>query len=69
MTTTSGVIFLYTTDTVLASIAVMHLDEMGYTAAAAAMAVMIMLTSALARLIHSTVSYVLIKHTQRWRCR
>ncbi|WP_394243179.1 putative 2-aminoethylphosphonate ABC transporter permease subunit [Vibrio astriarenae] len=69
MTTTSGVIFLYTTDTVLASIAVMHLDEMGYTAAAAAMAVMIMLTSALARLIHSTVSYVLIKHTQRWRYR
>lgn len=69
MTTTSGVIFLYTTDTVLASIAVMHLDEMGYTAAAAAMAVMIMLTSALARLIHSMVSYVLIKHTQRWRYR
>lgn len=66
MTTTSGVIFLYTTDTVLASIAVMHLDEMGYTAAAAAMAVMIMLSSAVARMIHSVVSHVLIKHTQRW---
>lgn len=69
MTTTSGVIFLYTTDTVLASIAVMHLDEMGYTAAAAAMAVMIMLTSAVARVIHSGISYVLIKHTQNWRYR
>lgn len=69
MTTTSGVIFLYTTDTVLASIAVMHLDEMGYTAAAAAMAVMIMITSAIARLIHSVISHVLIKHTQRWRYR
>lgn len=69
MTTTSGVIFLYTTDTVLASIAVMHLDEMGYTAAAAAMAVMIMVTSAIARIIHALISHVLIKHTQRWRYR
>ncbi|WP_241901259.1 putative 2-aminoethylphosphonate ABC transporter permease subunit [Vibrio sp. 10N.286.49.B3] len=69
MTTTSGVIFLYTNDTVLASIAVMHLDGMGYTAAAAAMAIMIMLTSAVARIIHAIISYVLIKKTQRWRHR
>ncbi|MCQ1057680.1 putative 2-aminoethylphosphonate ABC transporter permease subunit [Photobacterium sp. DNB23_23_1] len=69
MTTTSGVIFLYTTDNVLASIAVMHLDEMGYTAAAAAMAVMIMLTSAIARLIHGAFSHLLLKRTQRWRTR
>ncbi len=69
MTTTSGVIFLYTTENALASIAVMHLDEMGYTAAAAAMAVMIMLTSALARLIHGAVSYLLLNRTQRWRFR
>ncbi|MDR9826264.1 putative 2-aminoethylphosphonate ABC transporter permease subunit [Vibrio sp. FNV 38] len=69
MTTTSGVIFLYGTDTVLASIAVMHLDEMGYTAAAAAMATMIMVTSAIARLIHAGISTVLLKRTQQWRNR
>ncbi|MGF1701638.1 putative 2-aminoethylphosphonate ABC transporter permease subunit [Photobacterium makurazakiensis] len=69
MTTTSGVIFLYTTENALASIAVMHLDEMGYTAAAAAMAVMIMLTSAVARLLHGAISYLLLKRTQSWRTR
>ncbi|MGF1684101.1 putative 2-aminoethylphosphonate ABC transporter permease subunit [Photobacterium minamisatsumaniensis] len=69
MTTTSGVIFLYTTENALASIAVMHLDEMGYTAAAAAMAVMIMLTSAVARIIHGVISYLLLKRTQSWRIR
>lgn len=47
MTTVSAVIFLYTPDTVLASVAVLNMDDAGDTAAAAAMATLIVLSSAL----------------------
>jgi iron(III) transport system permease protein len=46
MTTVSAVIFLYSTDTKLAAISIIHMDEAGSTAAAAAMAVTIVATSA-----------------------
>ena len=46
MTTVSAVIFLYSTDTKLASVAVVNMDDAGTTAAAAAMAMMIVYTSA-----------------------
>ena len=45
LTTVSAVIFLYGAGTKLASIAIVHMDEAGATAAAAAMATMIMLTA------------------------
>ena len=46
MTTVSAVIFLYSTDTKLASVSIINMDESGFTAAAAAMAITIVATSA-----------------------
>ena len=40
MTTVSGVIFLYSYDTTLASVSAIHLDEQGEVAKAAAMAML-----------------------------
>jgi iron(III) transport system permease protein len=69
MTTVSAVIFLYSTDTRLASIAVVNMDEAGFTAAAAAMAVMIVLTSAGVKLANVILTYGLQRRTQAWRRR
>ena len=46
MTTISAVVFLYSPKTTLASIAILHLDEAGEIGAAAAMATLIVVTSA-----------------------
>ncbi|MCE8020901.1 putative 2-aminoethylphosphonate ABC transporter permease subunit [Halomonas sp. MCCC 1A11036] len=67
MTTVSAVVFLYTSDTRLASVAVMHLDEAGYFASAAAMAVLIFFTSLGVKLVHATLSHLLLTRAQRWR--
>nr|WP_298249657.1 putative 2-aminoethylphosphonate ABC transporter permease subunit [uncultured Halomonas sp.] len=67
MTTVSAVVFLYTSDTRLASVAVMHLDEAGYFASAAAMAVLIFFTSLAVKLAHATISYLLLTRAQHWR--
>ena len=69
MTTVSSVIFLYGSNTKLASVSIIHMDEAGFTAAAAAMAVVIVLTSALVKLIHSLLTYQLSRATQAWRVR
>lgn len=69
MTTVSAVVFLYSADTTLASIAVMNMDEAGDTAPAAAMAVMLMMTSLVIKGIHWTLSSQLLNRTQRWRQR
>lgn len=69
MTTVSAVVFLYSADTTLASIAVMNMDEAGDTAPAAAMAVMLMMTSLVIKGIHWTLSKQLLNRTQRWRQR
>ena len=45
MTTVSGVIFLYSYDTTLASVSSIHLDEQGDVAGAAAMAMLIVYIS------------------------
>src|SRR3546814_508660 len=49
MTTVSAVVFLYGPDTALASVAVLNMDDAGDVAPAAAMAMMIVYTSALVR--------------------
>ncbi len=67
MTTVSAVVFLYTSDTRLASVAVMHLDEAGYFASAAAMAVLIFFTSLAVKLAHAALSQLLLNRAQTWR--
>ncbi|OZG70953.1 phosphonate ABC transporter permease [Hahella sp. CCB-MM4] len=69
MTTVSAVIFLYSYNTMLASVAVLNMDDAGDIAPAAAMAVMIMLTCVTAKLVHWAISRVLLQRTQRWRIR
>ncbi|MBV2181012.1 MAG: putative 2-aminoethylphosphonate ABC transporter permease subunit [Castellaniella sp.] len=67
MTTVSAVIFLYTPDTVLASVAVLNMDDAGDTAAAAAMATLIVASSAVVSLLFAFLSGWLTRRTQRWR--
>jgi iron(III) transport system permease protein len=52
MTTVSAVIFLYGAHTKLAAISIVHMDEAGMSAAAAAMATMVLLTALGAKLLH-----------------
>jgi len=67
MTTISTVIFLYTADTMLASIAVIHIDETGFTAAAAAMGMLVVYACMIVRGIHYAVSVKVLKKFQSWR--
>jgi iron(III) transport system permease protein len=69
MTTVSAVIFLYGSNTKLAAVSIVHMDEAGFTAAAAAMAVVIVATSAIVKLLHSLLTRQLKKSTQAWRIR
>ncbi|MGH6793477.1 MAG: putative 2-aminoethylphosphonate ABC transporter permease subunit, partial [Methyloceanibacter sp.] len=69
MTTVSAVVFLYSPDTTLASVAVLNMDDAGQIAAAAAMGMMIFYTNAGARLIHALLSRGLLSRTQAWRRR
>lgn len=69
MTTVSSVIFLYGPDTKLAAVAVVNMDEAGATAAAAAMATMIVLVSLTIRVAHLIVERTLLHRLQRWRRR
>jgi iron(III) transport system permease protein len=67
MTTVSAVVFIYSTDTTLASVAVMNMDDAGAIAPAAAMAMMIAYTCAGARIIHALLSWGITTKTQAWR--
>ena len=67
MTTVSGVIFLYSYDTTLASVSAIHLDEQGDVAGAAAMAMLIVYISFVVRGLHTLASTLLLKRTQAWR--
>jgi iron(III) transport system permease protein len=67
MTTVSAVVFLYSPATKTASVAVLNMDDAGETAAAAAMAMMIVYTSAGVRLLHAGLSHALHRRTQAWR--
>jgi iron(III) transport system permease protein len=69
MTTVSAVIFLYGPETKLAAVAVINMDEAGMTAAAAAMATIIVLVSLVIRLLHLLVERTLLARLQRWRRR
>jgi iron(III) transport system permease protein len=67
MTTVSALIFLYSTDTKVASIAVVNMEDAGNTAAAAAMATMIVITSVGVKLVQSGLAALVDRHTQAWR--
>lgn len=69
LTTVSAVIFLYGPGTKLASIAIVHMDEMGAAAPAAAMATMIVATALAAKLLHLLVDRLLLGRLQAWRKR
>jgi len=69
MTTVSAVVFLYSTSTQLASVAVLNMDDAGDIAPAAAMGMMIFYTNVIARLAHTAISKLLLARTQAWRHR
>lgn len=67
MTTVSGVIFLYGIHTKLAALAVVHMDESGRQASAAAMAMLIVYACVVVRILQVLVSGSLITRLQKWR--
>ncbi|EGR9012752.1 putative 2-aminoethylphosphonate ABC transporter permease subunit [Vibrio parahaemolyticus] len=69
LTTTSAVVFLYSTDTIPASVSILNMDDAGQTGAAAAMAVMIMVAAAIAKIVQMTLGKWLESRTQAWRKR
>ena len=69
MTTVSAVVFLYSPETMLASVAVLNMDDAGDIAPAAAMALMIVYTSAVFRVLHALFARFINSRTQVWRTR
>jgi iron(III) transport system permease protein len=67
MTTISAVVFLYSPETKVASIAILNLDEAGEIGAAAAMAVLIALSSTVATLLFMVLARWSNKRTQAWK--
>jgi iron(III) transport system permease protein len=69
LTTVSAVVFLYTPNTQLASVAVLNMDDAGDVAPAAAMAVMLFIAAGLGRLALQGLGILVQRRTQRWRSR
>lgn len=67
MTTVSAVIFLYNTNTVLAAVAVLNMDDAGNVGGAAAMATLILVTSAAVSMLLASFSRFFLKRSQAWR--
>jgi iron(III) transport system permease protein len=67
MTTISAVVFLYSPETKVASIAILNLDEAGEMGAAAAMAVLIGIASTIATLLFMALAWWINSRTQAWR--
>ena len=69
LTTVSAVIFLYGPGTKLAAVAIVHMDEAGVTAGAAAMATLIVATALSAKLLHVLLNRLVLVRLQAWRNR
>src|SRR5204863_485447 len=69
LTTVSAVIFLYGPGTKLASVAIVHMDEAGMTAGAAAMATLIVGTALGVKLLHVFLDRLIFMRLQAWRRR
>jgi iron(III) transport system permease protein len=67
MTTISAVVFLYSPDTKVASIAILNLDEAGEPGAAAAMAILIAATSLTVCVLYLGLGRLVERKTQGWR--
>jgi iron(III) transport system permease protein len=67
MTTISAVVFLYSPDTKVASIAILNLDEAGEPGAAAAMAILIAATSLVVCIAYLGLGRLVERGTQKWR--
>jgi iron(III) transport system permease protein len=67
MASLSCAIFLYSPETILASVAIMHMDEAGDLGAAAALASLIVVTSTVACIGYSLLTRVMLARTQAWR--
>lgn len=69
MTTVSAVIFLYGAHTKLAAISIVHMDEAGMSAAAAAMATLVLITALGVKLGHVVLDRLVFGKLQAWRGR
>lgn len=69
MTTVSAVVFIYSPETTLASLAVLAMDDAGDIAPAAAMATLIFISAAMGRALLGALERLLVTRTQRWRSR
>jgi iron(III) transport system permease protein len=69
LTTVSAVVFLYSPQTTLASIAVLNMDDAGDVAPAAAMAMTIFFAATLVRAIYTLLVGGMLTRTQAWRRR
>jgi iron(III) transport system permease protein len=67
MTTISAVVFLYSPDTKVASVAILNLDEAGDAGAAAACAVLITAASTVVSLAFVGVGALVARRTEAWR--
>ncbi len=67
MTTVSAVVFLYSPKTTLASVAIVNLDEAGDIGPAAAMASLVVVTSAAVCVLYYFIQVWLDRRTQAWR--
>jgi iron(III) transport system permease protein len=67
MTTVSALVFLYSPDTLPAAVSILNLDEAGELGPAAAMATLIVLTTAVFSLLHAGLTHLLLRRHQAWR--
>lgn len=67
MTTVSALVFLYSPNTLPASVSILNLDEAGELGPAAAMATLIVITCAVVSLAYSLLTHFLFRRQQAWR--
>jgi iron(III) transport system permease protein len=67
MTTVSAVIFLYGPGTKMASVAAIHMEELGEITGAAAMGMLIVYACIVVRLLHLFITRGLLRRAQAWR--
>lgn len=69
MVTISAVVFLYAADLKLASVAIVNMDDAGDVAPAAALSMLIVLTSIAVRLMYELITSRIRKKNEHWQQR
>ncbi|MCZ8036359.1 MAG: putative 2-aminoethylphosphonate ABC transporter permease subunit [Novosphingobium sp.] len=67
MASVSVLIFIYAPDSRVASVAVVNINDAGFTAAAAAMASCIVIACAIFKIAHGLLSYLVLRSAMAWR--